>query len=124
MLENEAINQLHNAGLIAESVSTGPYANGYIIAKPQSTPGNTRKNYEVFLRSKQILCDAPCANLYPSNGKWIFEVWEWVPGPGPGDFQQSFTSITECVAPILEYYFGNPSNMNPPELLEIEAEDF
>ncbi|MBO3460427.1 hypothetical protein G7B40_019980 [Aetokthonos hydrillicola Thurmond2011] len=123
MLESKAVARLEKAGLLVRSLgSVSPFANGYSIAKPKSTPGNIRKDYECSWGSEEIPCDAPGANLYPkeSKSKWIFEIWEWLPGPGPGDFQKSFESIDEAIAAILEYYFGDPLQMNPPELLEIK----
>jgi hypothetical protein len=69
----------------------------------------------------KIRCDAPSAHLYPKEDKWIFEVWEFIPGPGPGDFREEFASITDAIPVILDYYFGDPSKMNPPELLEYEG---
>lgn len=45
---------------------------------------------------------------YTSTG-FILTCWDWVPGPGPGDFEKTFTSEDEMVAFIESYYFGyNP----------------
>ena len=123
MSKTEAIAKLKQASLLVESNFTGPYINGYTIAKPASTPGNTRKNWETYFGSEEIFCDAPSATLYPKNDKWIFKIWECVPGPGPGDFIIDFPSIMDAVEDILDYYFGDPSRMNPPELLELEDDD-
>ena len=32
--------------------------------------------------------------------------WDWVPGPGPGDFEKTFFNEDEVVAFIVSYYFG------------------
>ncbi|AFY54715.1 hypothetical protein Riv7116_2190 [Rivularia sp. PCC 7116] len=121
MSETQAIQKLEKAGLLVIPFgSVGPFANGYSVAKPTLVSGNTRIDCECLLGSDRIPCDAPVANLYPKEDKWIFEISEWVPGPGIGDFQDSFESIDDAVSPILDYYFGDPSRMNPPELLEIE----
>jgi hypothetical protein len=50
--------------------------------------------------------------------KLIFCVKESVPGPGPGDFEEKFDDVESCFKSVLDYYFGDPSRMNPPELLE------
>jgi hypothetical protein len=79
MLESQVVVILEKAGLLVASVgSVGSFANGYSIAKPKSTLGNTRRDYECFFGSEEIPCNAPVANLYPKEGKWIFEVLEWV----------------------------------------------
>ena len=38
-------------------------------------------------------------------------------GPGPGDFERTFNSHEDAADAVLEYYFGDPSLMNPPEVL-------
>ena len=125
MSQTNAITKLKEAGLLVEPNSTNPnsddyISDGYTIVKPASTPGNTRKNWELYFGSEEILCDAPSASLYAENNKWIFQIWESVPGPGIGDFQIEFLSIMDAVEAILDYYFGDSSKMNPPELLELE----
>ncbi|MBV6626549.1 MAG: hypothetical protein KI793_27040 [Rivularia sp. (in: Bacteria)] len=127
MSEIEAIDQLKNAGLFVEPVGEiGPFANGYFIAKLKETPGNTREDCESFIdikvgdTVKEIPSDAPISHLFPKNYKWIFRIWEYMPGPGPGDFEEEFALIDDAIPVILDYYFGNPSKMNPPELSEEE----
>jgi hypothetical protein len=113
------ISTLEHKDLIVDPYGEiGPFSGGYLIAKPESVPGNRRQNYETYLGSEEILCDAPCTRIYPKDGKWIFELWEWVPGPGPGDFQEEYLSINDTVPAILDYYFGDPNKMNPPQLMK------
>lgn len=125
MSEIDAANKLKNTGLLVEAVGEiHPYANGYSIIKLKQTPGNSREDWESFVDIKtssgvkEVPSDAPGSHLYPKNGKWIFQVWEYIPGPGPGDFQDEFTSINDAVPAVIDYYFGDSSKMNPPELLE------
>ncbi len=121
MLEIQAIQKLEKTGLLVLPFgSISPFPNGYSIAKPTSVLGNTRKDCECLFGNDKIPCDAPVANIYPKENKWVFEISEWIPGPAIGDFQHLFGSIDDAVLSILDYYFGNPSRMNPPELLEIE----
>ena len=122
MSEAEVVAKLKNEGLLVGYNSRGPYAGGYTIGKPASIAGNTRRHCEHFFGSEEILCNAPCANLYPKDGKWMFKIWEFVPGPGPGDFIEEFFSIVTAVDAIIDYYFGNRAKMNPPEWLELEQE--
>jgi hypothetical protein len=121
MLKEEAIIKIKNAGLLVASIDPDTkFGNGYSIAKPKYTAGNARENYEFEFGSEEIVCDAPGVTLYPNEQGWGIEVWDWVPGPGPGDFQQFFSSIDEAVLAILDYYFGDPLLMNPPDLLNID----
>jgi hypothetical protein len=116
MLNAEEIEEIKKTGLLVSVVSSGPYKGGYNIAKPKSIPGNTRENWEVFFGPDEIECDSPCAHVYPKENKWIFEIWESVPGPGPGDFREEYRSASEAIDSVLDYYFGGSEKMNPPEL--------
>jgi hypothetical protein len=109
---------LKEAGLLVSPISVGPYKGGYAIAKPQKVQGNSRKGYEIYFGQEEILTDAPCSRLYVRSEKLIFCVKESVPGPGPGDFEEKFDDVESCFKSVLDYYFGYPSRMNPPELLE------
>ena len=44
-------------------------------------------------------------------GDWNISVWEWVPGPGPGDFTKKLASLDEVLANILSYFF-DPNDHN------------
>jgi len=113
------LKEIVEAGLLVQQAGeSGPFANGYLIAKPKSIRGNSRVNYETLFGQKDIICDAPCIQFYPKAEKWLVEVWEYMPGPGPGDFQEPFSSFDSAVSFILDYYFGSPKKMNPPELNE------
>ena len=46
------------------------------------------------------------------NGEvWAFRVWDWCPGPGPGDFENRYSTLAEAIDAVLEYYFGDPGWM-------------
>lgn len=123
MPEVDAVKKLKSAGLFLNARGTNkPCENGYTIAKPKRARGNTRKNCEVLIAVKggpkwhKIRCDAPISYLYPKNFKWIFRVGEFTSAVKPGDFEEEFASINDAVSVILDYYFGDSSKMNPPEL--------
>jgi hypothetical protein len=118
MEQAKFIIKLKNKGLLVGKNSIGPYVGGYTICKPTRVPGNSRKNWASYFGEDDIPCNAPGSSLYPQDGKWIFEVWECIPGPGPGDFQDEFDVLEDAVESVLDYYFGNPSRMNPPEFLK------
>ena len=116
-LDTELI-RLEKAGLIVRKIEGGNILK-FRILKPTSTRGNARKQSEFYVRngSERILCSPPRSMLVQQENSWVFKVWEWTPGPGPGDFRTSYASISDAVDAILDYYFGDPSKMNPPELL-------
>jgi hypothetical protein len=90
-----AMQRVQQAGLQIKSFgSTGTFANGYAAWNP-------------------LADDMPTAHIYPREGRWIFEVWEYIPGPGPGDFQRFFDTLDEAIDAALDYYFGDPAAMNP-----------
>lgn len=121
MSKNQVLDRLTNLGLLIHSYSDlSPYPGGYLVAKPKSIKGNTRKNEEAYFGDDDILCDAPPVYLYPHDDVWIVKVSECVPGPGPGDFQISFESLNDATSSIIDYFFGEPYRMNPPELLNLE----
>ena len=90
-----AMQRLQQAGLQIKSFgSTGTFANGYAAWDP-------------------LADDMSTARIYPLEGRWIFEVWEYTPGPGPGDFQRFFDSLNEAIDAVLDYYFGDATMMDP-----------
>ncbi len=78
------------------------YGGGYNIQKPDELCGNTREG------------SAPSSIICEKDGEWIFEVHCYTPGPGPGDFTLSFPSLDSAIDSVLDYYFGDPIRMNPP----------
>ena len=72
MSQTEIVSRLNEAGLLVKPICVGLYTGGYRIAKPASTLGNTRANWEIYFGSEEILCDAPGATLYPKNQVSMF----------------------------------------------------
>jgi len=89
------------------------------IFKPSSISGNARQEngFDIYHNSQRVHCSAPGSMIRQEGENWTFKVWIWVPGPGPGDFKETYSSISEVVDAVLDYYFGDSSKMNPPELL-------
>src|SRR5262245_39572268 len=115
--DTAAIQRLQQAGLLVDlNGPIGPFANGFAVGKPTATSGNSRPGMKGLWGPDDIPINAPAAAVYPWEGQWIFEVAEYIPGPGPGDFQRFFDSLDEAVSAVLDYYFGDPTAMNPPEL--------
>ncbi len=62
-----------------------------------------------------------CTRLQRRNG--ISKSFFFVGAPGafaPSDFVNEHETLAEAVADVLDYYFGDESRMNPPELANIE----
>ena len=74
----------------------------------------------ILLDSGKIRCDAPITTLSFKKDVWIFYLGECAPGPGPGDFELTFPTLKTAVDSILDYYFGDPSRMNPPKPLTLD----
>jgi hypothetical protein len=119
MKYHPAINDLKSRRLAVCYNSTGPYAGGYSIGKPEMIPGNRREGCRVYFQSEHTYCDTPILRLYPQQNMWIVQVNWLVPGPGPGDFKDRFTSLEDAANAVIDYFFGDPSKMNPPEILEV-----
>lgn len=113
-LSTNSINTIRAKGLyISDTPFFGPnhiaYPNGYIVIKPGSAGGNRIEGYEIWftnLAGEQELSDAPGAVIFPVEKSWGVSVSEYVPGPGPGDFEKIFSSEQKAVSAIVEYYFG------------------
>ncbi|MBZ0189091.1 MAG: hypothetical protein K8F91_22795, partial [Candidatus Obscuribacterales bacterium] len=44
--------------------------------------------------------------------RWIVRGQEHIPTPGPGDFENEWSTPEEAIKDILEFYFGDPGRMN------------
>ncbi len=119
---NTELERIRNSGLIVSRTAFGKSSTSYDICKPISVSGNTRKNYQmsILIDSGKIRCDAPITTLSFKENVWIFYLGEWPPGPGRGDFELTFPTLKTAVDSILDYYFGDPSRMNSPELVELD----
>src|SRR4051794_4119042 len=87
------LDQLLAAGLLVSEpyVSTHvAYPAGVVIGKPESLPGNRIPGRVAGWGNSGLVVDAPCPRLHYEAGKWIVTVHECIPGPGPGDFVNSW----------------------------------
>lgn len=87
------------------------FPDGVIIGKPNSVVGNCIAGMETHFGIDETIVDAPCPRLHYSEGRWVVTVHEYVPGPGPGDFVNSWPTADEAVVDIIEYLLGNPERM-------------
>ncbi len=89
-----------------------------MIFKPNHVEGNYIEGYEEKLFGSKgdeleliTTLNSPVSNLYSHGGKWFFMVWKYAPGPGPGDFDTEYDTVDDCLADIINYYFGDPGRM-------------
>jgi hypothetical protein len=116
-----ALDQLRATGLVI--FSSDCERQSFQVYRPVSIPGNRREgftknmihslgNYPTDEPEVDVL-DAPsCCVLHEKNtDNWTLQVWNWTPGPGPGDFRKQYQTLQEIIEAILEYYFGDPAWM-------------
>ena len=115
-LSEENLSKLLSCGLDVKKV---PFQDGYRVFKPNHVKGNFVEGYEQNYVDGEngnlnisMVLNSPISNIFENNEKFSFLVWEFAPGPGPGDFENSFDSVLECIDDVIDYYFGNPSRMN------------
>jgi hypothetical protein len=53
-----------------------------------------------------IQTDCLMIQFWPSPNKYELICWNWVPGPGPGDFDLAFPTEEEAITFIISYYCG------------------
>lgn len=84
------------------------FPDGYVVLKPARVPGNSIPGYEAWYTSYQGVdesTDAPSVFIYFHEDKWFYEVAEYAPGPGPGDFRRFAQSESELQEKIRVYFF-------------------
>ena len=129
LLPAEFIERIRENGLIVDDFPffVGDhigYPSGYLVFLPEASGGNGLAEYEAhFLDSEgqDRRTRMPSLTLWGKAGNWSIKVLEWVPGPGPGDFSKSFTSLDGVVENILSYFFDpNDHNFKQAELSHLE----
>ena len=116
--ETQAVSNLEKAGLECMRNTTGPFRHGFTIVRPKKVPGNSRYSYR---DNNSDDSDAPVAWVYPfANRKWYFEISCYAGAAGPGDFVNEHETLAGALEDVLDYYFGDPSRMNPPELADVD----
>ena len=87
------------------------FAGGVTVAKPASVKGHSLPGYEASWGMSNVKLDAPTLYFHGDGGKWFVTCHEYIPGPGPGDFVNAWSTPEKAVADILDFYFGNPARM-------------
>ena len=90
----------------------------FILVKEIGIEGNQIPNYfsmSILQFDKdleiqnELISDCPIMDVKCSSESIILSCWEWIPGPGPGDFELAFTDEEKAMEFILSYYFGENS---------------
>ena len=87
------------------------FPDGVTVCKPASVAGHSLPDLEGWWGPTDVMLDAPCLWFHCDGGQWIVTSRDWVPGPGPGDFVNTWGTAEEAVADILDFYFGDPGRM-------------
>lgn len=92
------------------------FPNGYIVIKPEKIPGNHRPGYTSWVTSylgSDEKSDAPAVYVYFKDATWWYGVSEYIPGPGPGDFQRSVGGESELLEKLRHYFFTPNADFYP-----------
>lgn len=98
-----------------ENIRIFDYAHMVILSKKIGAKGNLIPNFKgapVIIYDKEmnvqeeVFSDCPKVSMKLEDNKFIVSVWDWVPGPGPGDFELSFDNEEEAVREARNYFFG------------------
>jgi hypothetical protein len=108
------LQQLIDARLEVQMLEpTAQYDQGYVIRLAADTDRFTIADPPpVFQAASSLtLADIAC-RLYHAKQRWVFEMWERVPGPDESDFICRFSSLEDAVWAVQAFYFGSPTNMD------------
>jgi hypothetical protein len=115
VIPDKYLNQLRAAGLLTSEPFVPDHVafpDGVIVAKPSSVRGHSLPDYECGWGMGDLTLNAPGLCFHCDNGKWFVTSHDYIPGPGPGDFVNEWSSPEEAVADILDFYFGSPARMD------------
>src|SRR5262245_19062445 len=112
-ISEDVISKLRDAGLLVDRFF-GPdhiaFPDGVIVAKPISVEGNDVPGFDCQFGESEVRV-GPALFFHRDGMKWIVTSHDFVPGPGPGDFVNTWDTTEEAVADILGFYFGDPVRM-------------
>lgn len=76
--------------------------------KPVGVQGNWLASLRNAYKNGHIRndTDAPVPKVWHASDHWCVSVWDWAPGPGPGDFVKQFADENAAIDFIVQYFFG------------------
>lgn len=101
--------------------------NRCFIYKKTGVPGNCLPRLLLFPLvdvetsvTTELESDCPTILFWLSENNYEVICWNWVPGPGPGDFELGFTSEESAIEFIISYYFEKNEYFEARRLYEEE----
>jgi len=86
---------------------------GYRVILPANVPGNhypgPDNGYFTDQSGNYREVNTPAVSVWGKGPVWQVCVSEYAPGPGPGDFSESFNSQDDAIHAVLDFFF-NPEN--------------
>jgi hypothetical protein len=114
-IPESALDRLRAAGLLVSEPFVSDhraFPDGVTVCKPASVPGHSIAGYECYWGMDGPLIDAPGLRLHTDGVTWFVTSDDYIPGPGPGDFVNIWSTVDEAVSDILDFYFGSPARMD------------
>ena len=107
---------LRAAGLlVSEPFVAGhsAFPDGVVVAKPRDLAGNGMADYECIWGEDMVtVLDAPSLFFHFDGSDWVVTSHDFIPGPGPGDFVDTWGRPEDAVADIIDFFLGDPSRMD------------
>jgi hypothetical protein len=72
---------------------------------------------------EEIQSDCPMLTIWFEGDQFKLQCWDWVPGPGPGDFVLGFDDEETLMEFVDSYYFGDNEYFNQKERYALQSRD-
>lgn len=113
MLQYKTIEKLRGHSLFIDEKPLFPethvaYPSGYVVSKSAEIVENGHESSESFFTDasgEEVKSNSPSIFFWYVGGCWNIEVRECVPGPGPYDFCECFSTEDEAAERIIRYFF-------------------
>jgi hypothetical protein len=105
------------------------HAGWCVFIKPSGLPGNKLPAPVKFVLSNLVenteivhYSDCPIISIMDNREGKPFRVqcWDWIPGPGPGDFELFFDTEEQALDCVLKYLFEENAFFNARRVYEEE----
>lgn len=92
------------------------YSDMVILSKKIGSKGNSIPNFKTspivsfdknLFVEEEVFSDCPKVSIRLINDEYVVSVWDWVPGPGPGDFELTFSNEELAIEEVWNYFFGD-----------------
>jgi hypothetical protein len=131
-LSQNIIDRLESKGLVL----FGKERDMVMVCKPVTTKGNCIEGKlwkpinefeavegELTLKANQFETNAPVLGIYVEENGFKVQVWQWVPGPGPGDFEVVVSTEEEVYIHTINYFFEKNEHFDAFKKYHLENSD-